>query len=255
MKVRFVRLISGSREDLLKGRPISLDELHSLRERHGEMIAAVDSVTSALLGWIGVYPERDEGGHLFHLADIDVLPGHREDGIEDALMQEAGKLIRERKVSRLKFGTSPLLTGNAALYVTRFGTRYKWREGTRTPEGRPWPYVSCECDFDDPIERPLDLRADEIVPRSVIDWEGVRPLPRPKLIYSGPLSILLPEFTSEALLEAGLRDPMLLPTMYQVFHGLFLHGYDFAWFDRLPSSAAPSGGPRCYYVMRRVLAL
>jgi GNAT superfamily N-acetyltransferase len=255
MNLRFVRLISGSREDLLKARTISLDELHSLKERRGEMIAAVDSGTAALLGWIGVYPERDEGGHLFHLADIDVLPGHREEGIDAALMQEAERFIRERKVSRLKFGTSPLLTGNAALYVTRFGARYKWREGTRTPEGRPWPYVSCECDFDDPMERPLDLRAEEIVPRSVIDWEGVRPLPRRKVIYSGPLSILLPELTSDSLGEADARDPAFLPTLYQVFHALFLHGYDFAWFDRLPPSAAPSGGPRCYYIMRRVLAL
>src|SRR5208337_335519 len=252
MNVRFVRLISGSREDLLKGRAISLEELHSLKERRGEMIAAVHSGTFALLGWIGIYPDRDEGGHVFHLADIDVLPGHREEGIDDALMQEAGRFIRERKLSRLKFGTSPLLTGNAALYVTRCGARYKWREGTRTPEGRPWPYVSCECDFADPIARPLDLRAEEIVPRSVIDWEGVRPLPRQKVVYSGPLSVLLPELTRDALVEADARDAGFLATLYQVFHALFLHGYDFAWFDRLPPFAAPPGGPRCYYIMRRV---
>ena len=255
MNVRFVRLISGSREDLLKGRAISREELHSLKERRGEMIAAVDPGTSALLGWIGLYPDRDEGGRVFHLADIDVLPGHREEGIDEALMQEAGRFIRERKLSRLKFGTSPLLTGNAALYVTRFGTRYKWREGTRTPEGKPWPFVACECDLDDPIERPLDLRAEEIVPRSVIDWDGVRPLPRRNVVYSGPLSMLLPELTRDSLVEADARDPGFLSTLYQVFHALFLHGYDFAWFDRLPPSAAPSGGPHCYYIMRRVLAL
>jgi len=255
MNFRFVRLISDSREDLLKGRAISLDELHSLRERRGEMIAAVDAASSALLGWIGVYPDKDEGGHLFHLAEIDVLHGHREEGIDAALMQEAGKFMQERRVSRLKFGTSPLLTGNAALYVTRFGTRYKWREGIRTPEGRPWPHVSCECDFDDPVARPLDLRMEEVVPRSVIDWEGVRPLPRKKVVYSGPLSVLLPDFTSDSLTEADTRDPSFLPTLYQVFHALFLHGYDFAWFDRLSPSAAPSDGPRCCYIMKRVLAL
>ena len=255
MNLRFVRLISGSREDLLKGRAISLDELHSLKERRGEMIAAVDAASSALRGWIGIYPGRDEGGHLFHLADIDVLPGHREEGLDAALMEEAGRFIKERKVSRLKFGTSPLLTGNAALYVTRFGTRYKWREGTRTPEGRPWPYVACECDFDDPLERPLDLRAEEIIPRSVIDWEGLRPFPRQKVVYSGPLSVLLPELTGDSLVEADVRDPGFLPTLYEVFHALFLHGYDFAWFDRLTPSASPGGGPCCYYIMRRVLAL
>jgi GNAT superfamily N-acetyltransferase len=255
MNVRFVRLISGSREDLLKGRAISLDELRSLRERRGEMIAAVDPGSSALLGWIGVYPDRDEGGHIFHLADIDVLPGHREEGLDTALMQEAETFILEHRVSRLKFGTSPLLTGNAALYVTRFGTRYKWREGTRTPEGRPWPYVSCECDFDDPVERPLDLRVEEVVPRSVLDWAGLRPLPRQRIVYSGPLSILLPELTRDTLVEADSGDPSFLPTLYQVFHALFLHGYDFAWFDRLPASLAPADGPRCYYIMKRVLGL
>ena len=255
MSFRFVRLISDSREDLLKGRAISLNELRSLKERHGEMIAAVDTASSALFGWIGVYPGRDEGGHVFHLADIDVLPGHREEGVDAALMQEAGTYIRQHKVSRLKFGTSPLLTGNAALYITRFGTRYKWREGTRTPEGKPWPYVSCECDFNDPVERPLDLRVEEVVPRSVIDWTGVRPLPRQKVVYSGPLSLLLPELTRDSLVEADARDPSFLPTLYRVFHSLSLHGYDFAWFDRLPASAAASDGPRCYYIMKRVLAL
>jgi GNAT superfamily N-acetyltransferase len=255
MNLRFVRIISDSREDLLQGRAISLDVLRSLRERRGEMIAAVDPAGSALLGWIGVYPDRDEGGHWFHLADIDVLPGHRGEGIDAALMEEAEKLIRQRKASRLKFGTSPLLTGNAALYVTRFGTRYRWREGTRTPEGRPWPYVSCEWDFDDPVARPLDLRADEVVPRSVIDWAGMRPVPRRKIAYSGPLSILLPDLTSDALVDADMRDPLFLSTLYQVFHTLFLHGYDFAWFDRLSPSAALTDGPRCYYVMKRVLAL
>ena len=255
MDFRFVRLISGSREDLLKGRALSLEELHSLKERRGEMIAAVDTGTSALLGWIGLYPDRDEGGHVFHLADIDILPGHRDEGIDDALMEEAGRFIRERKLSRLKFGTSPLLTGNAALYVTRFGTRYKWREGTRTPEGRPWPYVACECDYEDPIARPLDLRPDEIVPRSVIDWQDMHPTPRPKVVYSGPLSLILPELTRDSLVEADAHDPGFLSTLYNVFHALFLHGYDFAWFDRLPLAVPAPGGARCYYIMRRVLAL
>jgi GNAT superfamily N-acetyltransferase len=255
MKVRFVRLISESREDLIKARATSFDDLHSLKERHGEKIAAVDPESSALVGWIGVYPDRDEGGAIFHLTGIEVLPAHRGEGIDAALMEEAGRFLRERKVTRLKFGTSPLLTGNAELYVTRFGTSYRWREGIRTPRGRPWPYVACECDFDDPIARPFDLREDEVVSRSVLDWEGARPVPRSNIVYRGALSVLLPDLTSDSLVEADTRDPSYLSTLYMVFHTLSLHGYDFAWFDRLLPTAAPAGGPRCYYVMKRVLAL
>ena len=83
--------------------------------------------------------------------------------------------LRAHKMTRLKFGTSPLLTRNAWLYITRFGSRYRWREGARTPDGRPWPYVSCECDFDDPLAHPLDLREDQVPQRSVLHWKDGRP--------------------------------------------------------------------------------
>jgi hypothetical protein len=250
MNIRFVRLISGAREGPANGAGSLPEELRYLKERHGEKIAAFDAETGTLLGSLGLYPERDAGGHVFRLAGIETTHG-----VEAPLLEEAGRYIREHRVARLKFGTSPLLTRNAELYVTRFGARYHWREGARTPEGKPWPYVSCECDFDDPCARPLDLREEEIVPRSVIDWTGLRPLPRRNIVYAGPLSVLLPELTAEAVSEAGQRDPELLPTLHEVFHTLSLHGYEFAWFDRRDPSALPAGSPPCYYVMRRSLAM
>ena len=247
MNLRFVRLISGSRQPL--------DGLRYLSERHGEKIAAVDADSGALLGWIGVYPGREEGGPFFHLAGIEILPGHRGEGIDAALLEEAGRFIQERKVKRLKFGTSPLLTGNAELYITRFGSRYRWRDGTKTPDGKPWPFVSCEIDFDDPLARSLDVSNEEVVQRSVVDWEGLRPSPRRGVVYTGPLTVLLPDLTSASLAEAGERDPEFLATLSSVFHSLSVHGYGFAWFDRLDPAAVPSDRPRCYYIMKRVLAL
>jgi GNAT superfamily N-acetyltransferase len=255
MNLAFVRILADSREDLLEGRPSSVEEIRSIRERHGEKIAAVDPDSARALGWIGVFPGKDEGGAFYNLAGIEVLPGHRGEGIDVALMEEAARFIRARKVQRMKFGTSPLLTANAELYITRFGTRYRWRGGARTAEGAPWPYVTCECDFDDPLARPLDLRDEEVLARSVVAWEGQRPVPRERVVYSGPLSVALPEWDTEALAEAGHRDPSFLPTLYAAFHALFIHGYGFAWFDSLPHRLAPPGGPRFYYVMNRVLGL
>ena len=249
MNVHFVRLLADAREDLLEGRPSSIEEMRSLHERRGERIAAVDA-EGRPLGWIGVYPGRDEGGHFYHLAGLEVLPGRKGEGIEAALLEEAARYIGEHKVQRLKFGTSPLFTANATLYITRFGTRYRWREGARATDGAPWPYVTCECDFDDPLARPLDLPDDEVLARSVVGWEGRTPVPREKVVYSGPLSVALPELDAEALAEAG-KD--FLPTLYSVFHALFIHGYGFAWFDRLPARLVPRGEPPFYYVMNRVL--
>ncbi len=219
------------------------------------MLAAVDEETSTLLGTIGVYPDRDVGGTFYHLAGLDVAHEQKGQGIEHFLLGEIGRFLRAHRVTRLKFAASPLLTGAAELYITRFGARYRWREGTRTPEGRPWPYVSGECDFDDPLERPLDLREEEVVPRSVLDWEGLVASPRQGIVYSGPLSVLLPDLTADLLADAARADPRFLATLFDVFHALYLHGYGFAWFDRLPSRLVPEGGARCYYVMNRLLAL
>ena len=187
MNVRFVRLISGSREGLPEGFPDFRDELRYLKERHGEKIAALDDSSGTLLGSVSLSRDRDVGGHFFRLAAIDVSRRGAEEGVEAALLEEAKAFISQRHMSRMKLGTSPLLTGHAALYITRFGARYRWREGIKTPDGRPRPYVSCECDFEDPSARPLDLTEEEVAPRSVLSWDGLRPIPRHEVVYRRPV--------------------------------------------------------------------
>jgi hypothetical protein len=253
MSVRLFPLIAGPRTGMPPVRAALLEELHRLKERRGEMIAAMDEESGQVVGTIGLYPDRDEGGRFYHLAGIEVEPTQAARDIDGFLLEEAGRYLQARKVTRLKFGTSPLLTRNAWLYITRFGCRYRWREGTRTPDGQPWPYVSCECDFDDPLARPLDLREEQVRGRSVLEWEDGRPKPRARLVYSGPLSLVLPDLDSDALAEAGRRDLGFIDTLYSAFHALHVHGYGFAWFDRL--SVSPGNAAAWYYVMNRVIAL
>jgi len=261
MSVRSVPLIAGPREGRPRVREALLDDLRHLKERRGEMIAALDEETGSVLGTIGIYPDRDEGGTCFHLVGIEIEPGCAEQGIDAFLLEEAGRYLRAHRTTRLKFGTSPLLTRNAGLYVTRFGSRYRWREGTRTPDGQPWPYVSCECDFDDPLARPLDLREEEVAGCSVVEWDGGRPTLRSHLVYSGPLAVLLPDLDGDSLARARERDTGFIATLYSAFHSLHIHGYGFAWFDRLPAAGTPPaadtrlGTPCCYYVMSRIIAL
>jgi hypothetical protein len=255
MNVRFVRLISGSRAGLPEGFPDFRDELRYLKERHGEKIAALDDSSGTLLGSVSLSPDRDVGGHFFRLAAIDVSRRGLEEGVEAALLEEAKAFISQRHMSRMKLGTSPLLTGHAALYITRFGARYRWRDGIKMPDGRPRPYVSCECDFEDPSARPLDLTEEEVAPRSVLSWDGLRPIPRREVVYAGPLSVLLPELSAEALGEASVQDPELLPVLWSVFHALSVHGYDFAWFDHRDPAVSAPGEPPCYYVMKSVVSL
>jgi GNAT superfamily N-acetyltransferase len=254
MNVRPLRLIAGPRDRLPLVHVPLLDDLHHLAERRGERIAAIDHDTMTLLGAIGIYPDRNEGSAFYHLDHIDVLPAYTGMGVDAFLMEQAGVYLRERHVTRLKFGTSPLLTANAELYVIQFGARYRWREGARTPAGQPWPYVACECDFDDPLARALDLMEEDVAARSVLDWVAGRPVPRARVTYSGPLSVLLPDLDGESLAAAEERDPAFLPTLHDVFHALHVHGYGFAWFDRLSDARDQPGQPTCYYIMKRVVS-
>jgi hypothetical protein len=253
MNVRSVLLISGPHSGRQLLREALQDDLRRLEERKGEMIATVDGVSGQVLGTLGLYPDRDEGGTFYHLAGIQTEPGHRVADLDVLLLEKAGLFLQKRRVTRLKLGTSPLLTRNAWLYVTRFGSRYRWREGIKAPDGRPWPYVSCEVDFDDPLARSLDLREDELMPRSILAWDGGRPALRP-LAWSGPLSVVLPDLDADSIAAAAEADPDFIATLYSAFHGLHLHGYEFAWFDRLPQSAAPAGAPLWYYIMKRVMS-
>ncbi|HUI70955.1 MAG TPA: GNAT family N-acetyltransferase [Spirochaetia bacterium] len=253
MNVAYVRLLASRREDLWRGPGTHAEELRRLREKRGEKIAAVDPETERLLGWISVYPEKDAGGVFFALAGIEVLPAWRGMGIGTGLVSQAGEYMREHKTARLKFGTSPLLTWNAGLYMKRFGMRYIWKEGVRTPDGKPWPYVSCEWDLDDPLVKPPDLRQEELSARSALDWNGPDPAARRGLVYSGPLFLPLPEISNDDLADRAERRPEFLVTMYRVFQELFRHGYRFGWFDTNPTAVSPQH--RCFYFMDNPFAL
>jgi GNAT superfamily N-acetyltransferase len=269
MEITYLRLIEEKREALWIGQQDfsgifnqagatpgasaygPIEHLSYIKERRGEKIVAVESGSQKLLGWIGLFPDRDEGGLFYNLAGIEVHADFRGRGIGAGLMEEAGKYIQRHKTARLKFGTSPLLTHCAALFVTRFGTRYRWKEGVRISDGRPWPYVSCECDFDDPLFKPLDLRDEEVGRRSVLDWEGSKPAARKGIVFSGPLAVVLPSLSALELAEAVGSETGFLETLYSVFESLVMHGYGFAWFDR----TVLAGVPRFYYVMNRLMAL
>jgi GNAT superfamily N-acetyltransferase len=253
MNVAYVRLFSAGREELWRGPGTHPDELRRLREKRGEKIAAVDPDSEQLLGWISVYPDRDAGGALFSLAGIEVLPAWRGMGIGTGLVSQAGDYMREHKITRLRFGTSPLLTWNAALYMRHFGMRYSWKEGVRTPDGKSWPYVSCEWDLDDPLVKPPDLRQDELEERSALDWAGLTPAPRRGIRYSGPLFLPLPDLTNDDLADLAEGSPEFLFTTYRAFQELFRHGYRFAWFDAVRSAGA--GQSRWFYFMENPFAL
>jgi GNAT superfamily N-acetyltransferase len=253
MEVSYVRLLSSRREDLWRGPGTNAEELRRIREKRGEKIAAMDPESERLLGWISIYPNRDAGGLFFALAGIEVLPAWRGMGIGTGLVDQAGVYLREHKATRLKFGTSPLLTWNAALYMRHFGMRYTWKEAVRTPEGKPWPYVSCEWDLDDTLVKPPELRHEELEARSVVDWSGRNPTPRRGFVYTGPLFLPLPDLSNDDLADCVVCTPDFLATMYRIFHELHRHGYRFAWFDAIPSAVAPQS--RWFYFMKNPFGL
>jgi GNAT superfamily N-acetyltransferase len=239
-----------------------VDHLAYLKERHGEKIVAVDRTSGAVLGWVGVFPDRDTRGAFFHLAGIEVHADHRGCGIGTGLMSRVREYVSGRRASRLRFGTSPLLVPCAALYIRQFGTRYHWKEGVHLADGRPWPCVSCECDFDDPLPESKELAPAEAESRSVLSWDGGLPVRRRDIVYSGPLSVVLPPFTTTTLSQAMQAVPRFLETFYEAFEELFLHGYGFSWFGRLHGrdaegqpSGSPEGRPFWYYIMSRAFAV
>jgi GNAT superfamily N-acetyltransferase len=261
--MRLIRLIAERQEELWNGQadhaPFLRDagtpygpreHLAYLKERRGEKIVVVDD-EQRIVGWIGVFPGRDQRGPFFHLEGFEVREEHRGRGIGTALMQEAKAYIGRRKAHRMLFDVSPLLTQNAVLFVTHFGARYRWLEGSRTPEGRPWPECSCECDFTNPLDKPPDMREEEVTALSVLDWDGLRPTPRREASYRGLRSVLLPPMDLERLAQAAQGVPGLLETMTEAFRALHLHGYGFVWFDR----TVYAGRPFYYYLMRQSIAL
>ena len=91
--------------------------------------------------------------------------------------------------------------------------------------------------------------------RSVVDWEGIRPIPRHRVVHSGTLFVLLPPFTSALLAQAVQEVPLFLETLTAVFQDLHVHGYGFGWFDRVAPGIAPAGQALSAYAMVRQLGV
>ena len=239
-----VPLIDGPRAGLPPLRAALLDELHRLKERRGEMIAAVDDDTGEVVGTIGLYPDKDEGGRFSHLAGIEVGPGPAAD-VEGFLLEEAGAWLRARRMTRLKFGTSPLLTRNAWLYVTRFGSRYRWREGARTPGRSAVALRLLRMRF----RRPAGASPGPAggpgaaAQRPGLEGRQAGPARRPGVLRAA-CPWCFRTWTVTPWPRRQRRDPGFIATLYAAFHALHQHGYGFAWFDRL---AAPAGR---YLVLR-----
>ena len=255
MNVKSVPLIAGPRKSRPDVPAALRDEIRRLEERRGEMIAARDEDSGRIAGTIGLFPDHDEGGKFYHLSSLQVAPAYTGADVDSALLDAAGRFLAGKKVTRLKFATSPLLTPAAWLYVHRFGARDRWRESSRTPEGRPWPYVSGECDFDDPLERPLDLLDEEVPQHCLVFWEHGKPVVRAGLRFTGPLCVALPDIDPDGLSRLADSDPAAISTLHGAFQSLHIHGYEFAWFDRLQGTAEAPGAPRWYYLMKHIVSL
>ena len=70
------------------------------------------------------------------------------------------------------------------------------------------------------------------------------------------LFVVLPPLTSALLAEAVQKVPLFLETLTAVFQDLHVHGYGFAWFDRVPPELVPPGQlSLSFYAMTRALGM
>ncbi len=203
-----------------------------LKAQNGEKIAFVNS-NDEILGWIGLIPDQDRRGKYYILSGHEVRSDYRGLGIGAKLLEEAKKYLKKYQASRLKFGTSPLLTVNASLYITRYGAQYTWNDKIKLADGKPWPYVSCECNFNNPLKKPLELSSRNVLAANLLEWDGLRPKPIKFVRYTGGLSILLPPISKSQLRTATDNIDGFLETTFNLFDSLNRTGYGFIWFDKL----------------------
>ncbi len=217
-----------------------------IRAHGGEKIAFVNEY-GEILGWIGLVPDADSRGEYLTLSGHEVRSDCRRRGIGYRLLEEARAYARRRGVRRLRVGTSPLLTIDASLYVTKLRARYTWNDRVKLADGTRWPYVLCECDFRNPLSRPPELDGIDPASCSVLHWRGWEPRPRTLPAHQDQLTVLLPPMTRQSLHEAVERSPRFLPVLFALFDDLSARGYGFGWFER----TEVEGEPCYYYYMTR----
>ncbi|GAH47284.1 unnamed protein product, partial [marine sediment metagenome] len=203
-----------------------------IKAQKGEKIALVDN-SNKILGWIGLIPDTDGRGKYFILSGHEVHSDSRGQGIGSRLMEEAQSYLTVLYVSRLKFGTSPLLTINASLYITKFGTCYTWNNKIKLADGSPWPYVTCEWDFNNPLSKPAELTTMDILSINILQWRGYQPIPLEAARYPAKVSVLFPPTTKYELKTAIDRNEGFLKTLFEIFDSLHKKGYGFTWFDKI----------------------
>jgi len=217
-----------------------------IQSHSGEILALLDQ-ENAILGWIGLIPGSDERGRYYTLSGQEVSPDYRRQGIGVRLLEEAREYLQHRRAVRLKFGTSPLLTANASLYITKFGARYTWNNKIKLADGSPWPYVSCECDFSRPVGKPPELAALDIRRLCLLDWQGYVPRINRDLRPTRQAALILPTLTRRHLDAVIDRVEGFLGTFFSLLDSLTRQGFGFAWFDRLDSN----GEERFYSYMTK----
>jgi GNAT superfamily N-acetyltransferase len=106
----------------------------------GEIILAHKE--SEIYGWIGLIPRNTS----YELAGIEVHMNHRNKGIGKELMKCAKEYVIEKGCATIEFGTSPLLSSNALLYLHENRAHYKYSKGIMLDANKniPWPYVECK---------------------------------------------------------------------------------------------------------------
>jgi GNAT superfamily N-acetyltransferase len=224
------------------------DYYEYIQTHSGEIIALFNG-DDCVLGWIGLIPGADERGRYYTLSGQEVSSLHRRRGIGVRLLEEARSYLHSHRARRLKFGTSPLLTANASLYITKFGTRYTWNRKIKLADGSPWPYVTCECDFSHPIQKPPELAAMDIRGVSLLDWQDYVPRVNDSLRPARSATLILPALTHQRL--NALIDEVndFLKNTFSLLDSLNDQGFGFAWFDKLPDSADER---YYYYLTKRV---
>ncbi len=209
----------------------AIEHFKYIKSHHGEKIAITKN--DEITGWIGLIPDTDSKGKYYTLSGHEVSSDYRRQGIGLKLLEESRSYILNHHASRLKFGTSPLLTINSFLHITKMGTRYTWNNKIKLTEGVPWPYAACECDFNNPMQKPAELEHLDILSINFLDWDDYRPVPREPPGYYRQISVLLPPITKQRLNTSMERIHGFLKILFNFFDSLNRKGYGFAWFDKI----------------------
>jgi GNAT superfamily N-acetyltransferase len=156
-----------------------MEHLKNIIENNGEKIIAYED--GIILGWIGIIPSKS--GQYSELAGIEVDRNFRRKGIASILINDAQSWLLKKNIREFRFQTSPLLTANTLLYLTKFRTTYKWNNKFTIPPNRtPWPVVDCKMCW--PIREDTNKNINFDPSESVLQWNDYNPFINEESMYS-----------------------------------------------------------------------